>query len=228
MFPCGFELLTEHTFNLRTTPRLLFLEWSCVWRSLLVLRITYFLLEKYQPWVGTALAPNTLAGSKPCDSGITLHDGSKRRSFASCELRAKRTKLSFSAFQMNCVCSGECTGQHASRLSPPIRDSTCVSGGVAVASRPEHISTRSLQIPMKCIGTGRAKPHVSAGKSQYRKWIDWGNTTRAEAQPSESTNRIEATSSKLCSGVPNRFFGGVALRALDHCYCIMTAQRSCS
>jgi hypothetical protein len=189
------------------------------------------LIGKVSTWVGTALALNTLADSKPCDSGITLHDDLERRSSTSCELRAKRTKFSFSAFQRNCLRSGECTEQHASRLSPQIRDGTCFSGGVAVASCPEHISIsmsvqRSLQIPMKCNEAGRAKRHVSAGKLQYGKWVDWGNATRAETRPPESTERMEATSDKLCSGVPYRFFGGVAPRAPDHWYCVMTANPS--
>jgi hypothetical protein len=110
--------------------------------------------------------------------------------------------------------SGEYTGQHTSRLSPPIRDRDLFLRGCSSCfpSRKNHISTSRTEMSpdsneVQHCCAGRARPHVSAGKLQYGKRADWGNTTRAETRQfdTESTNRIEATSSKLCSGVPNGF-----------------------
>jgi hypothetical protein len=107
----------------------------------LVLRITYFIIGKVSTWVGTVLvSPEYWLGSKPCDSGITLHDDSKRRSFTSCESRAKRTKFSSSVFQRICPCSVNVPSNTRAGYLRRFVAGPVSQGGVAVVSRPEHIS----------------------------------------------------------------------------------------
>ena len=85
-----------------------------------------FFIGKRSTWVGAALTPNTLAS---CDSGITLHDDSKRRSFISYKLREQPSKGT--VFALVNVPSNALAG-----LSPQIRDRTRFTGGVAVAFCP--------------------------------------------------------------------------------------------
>ena len=67
------------------------------WSSLLVPRITYFFIENVSTWVGTEFVLLRIfpsperSGSKPYDSGITLHDDLNGIHFVSYELQAKRT-----------------------------------------------------------------------------------------------------------------------------------------
>lgn len=132
MFPCGLELLVEHTFNLHTRPKYNLKRSVIVTRIVLclarlaTLNYTLFFIGKRSTWVGAALTPNTLAS---CDSGITLHDDSKRRSFISYKLREQPSKGT--VFALVNVESNALAG-----LSPQIRDKTRFTGGVAVAFCP--------------------------------------------------------------------------------------------